>query len=132
MYYRTREGEITAADTYTSLSGLYGKSTTASIQVMANVSRIVGAMVSVATDSATNAAASISVSLSGDGLSQGSETFTVASAGVVGTETSNGVTVAAIQIPLDIPVIASNQVSVEGVTNADTGTLTMAVTLVFA
>jgi len=132
MYYRTREGEITAADTYTSLSGLYGKSTTASIQVMANVSRIVGAMVSVATDSATNAAASISVSLSGDGLSQGSETFTVASAGVVGTEVSNGVTVAAIQIPLDIPVIASNQVSVEGVTNADTGTLTMAVTLVFA
>jgi len=132
MYYRTREGEITAADTYTTLSGLYGKSTTASIQVMANVSRIVGAMVSTATDSASNAAATFAVSLSGDGLSQGSETFTVASAGVDGTTASNGQTVATTQIPLDIPVIASNQVSVEGVCNADTGSPTMAVTLVFA
>ena len=132
MYYRTREGEITAADTYTSLSGLYGKSTTASIQVPANTSRIVGAMVATATDSASNAAATFAVSLSGDGLSQGSETFAVCSAGVDGTPASNGVTVSAIQIPLDIPVIASNQVSVEGVCNADTGSPTMAVTLVFA
>jgi len=132
MYYRTREGEISASDTYTSLSGLYGKSTTASIQVPANVSRIVGCMVSTATDSASNAAATFAVQLSGDGLSQGSETFTVASAGVDGTPASNGVTVAAIQIPLDIPVVASNQVSVEGVCNADTGTPTMAVTIVFA
>jgi len=89
-------------------------------------------MVSTATDSATNAAATFAVQLSGDGLSQGSETFTVCSAGVVGTETSNGVTVAAIQIPLDIPVVASNQVSVEGVTSADTGSPTMSVTIVFA
>ena len=132
MYYRTREGEITAADTYTSLSGLYGKSTTASIQVPANTSRIVGAMVATATDSASNAAATFAVSLSGDGLSQGSETFAVCSAGVDGTPASNGVTVSAIQIPLDIPVIASNQVSVEGVCSADTGSPTMAVTLVFA
>ena len=132
MYYRTREGEITAADTYTSLSGLYGKSTTASIQVPANVSRIVGCMVSTATDSASNAACTFAVQLSGDGLSQGSETFTVASAGVDGTPASNGGTVAAIQIPLDIPVVASNQVSVEGVCNADTGSPTMAVTIVFA
>ena len=72
MYYRTREGEITASDTYTSLSGLYGKSTTASIQVPANVSRIVGAMVATATDSASNAAATFAVSLSGDGLSPAS------------------------------------------------------------
>jgi len=132
MYYRTREGEITASDTYTSLSGLYGKSTTASIQVPANVSRIVGAMVATATDSASNAAATFAVSLSGDGLSQGSETFAVCSAGVDGTPASNGATVSAIQIPLDIPVIASNQISVEGVCNADTGSPTMAVTLVFA
>ena len=132
MYYRTREGEIAAADTYTSLTGLYGKSTTASVQVPANVSRIVGAMVSVATDSASNAAATFAVQLSGDGLSQGSETFTVASAGVDGTPASNGATVAALQIPLDIPVVASNQVSIEGACNADTGTPTMAVTIVFA
>ena len=132
MYYRTREGEIAASDTYTSLSGLYGKSTTASVQVPANVSRIVGCMVAVATDSASNAAATFAVQLSGDGLSQGSETFAVASAGVDGTPASNGATVVALQIPLDIPVVASNQVSIEGVTNADTGTPTMAVTLVFA
>ena len=132
MYYRTREGEISASDTYTSLSGLYGKSTTASIQVPANVSRIVGCMVSTATDSASNAAATFAVQLSGDGLSQGQETIVVGSQGVDGTTVSNGATNLPFSLDVAIPVVGSNQVSIAMAMDTDVGTASCAVTLVFA
>ncbi len=49
MQYRTREGQRSAADTVTSLGGLYGIATATAVQVPANASKIVGLMVSVAT-----------------------------------------------------------------------------------
>jgi len=55
MEYRTREGPITAVDTETAITGLYGVSTASAVQVPANVSKIVGMMVSFQTDSAANA-----------------------------------------------------------------------------
>ena len=70
-FYRTREGAVTAADSFTALGSLYGQSTTAAIQVPAGASQIVGIMASVASDSATNGATTFAVQLSGDGLSNG-------------------------------------------------------------
>ena len=91
-YYRTRESSITAADSMTALTSLYGISTSASIQVPSGVSSIVGIITSVSSDSATNGAATFAVQISGDGLSQGQETLTVGSQGVDGTPASNGMT----------------------------------------
>ena len=41
-FYRTREGAVTAADSFTALGSLYGQSTTAAIQVPSQSSQIVG------------------------------------------------------------------------------------------
>ena len=74
MQYRTREGQISAADTVTSLGGLYGVASATAVQVPANAGKIVGLMVSVATDGAANAASTFAVQLQGDGLTSGTET----------------------------------------------------------
>jgi len=132
MYYRTREGPITAADTYTSIGNLYGLSTTASVQVPAGSSKIVGVMVSVSTDGASNAASTYAIQLQGDGLTSGTETLTVGSICVDGTNASTGDFVLPFQQAVDIGVIPSNQVAINGVMAGDTGTVEMAVTLVFA
>ena len=66
--YRTREGAITAADSFTALDSLYGQSTSSSVQVPACSSAIVGVIASISTDSATNGAATFSMQLTGDGL----------------------------------------------------------------
>ena len=44
-YYRTRESSITASDSMTALTSLYGISTSASIQVPQGVSQIVGGVI---------------------------------------------------------------------------------------
>jgi len=130
-FYRTREGQVTAADSFTAITGLYGQSTTASIQVPAGSTSIVGMIASIATDSASNGVMTASCQISGDGLSSGQETIVFAGAGVDGTTVSNGQTVEAFKLDVSIPVIASNQVSVAVAMSGDTGTCEAAVTLVF-
>ena len=131
-FYSTREGAITAADTFTSLGSLYGQSTTASIQVPAGASQIVGIMASVAGDSATNGASTFAVQLSGDGLSNGQETLCIGSMGVDGTTASTGMTNSTTNYDVAIPCVGSNQVSVAVAMDTDVGTLAASVTLVFA
>ena len=109
MYYRTREAQISASDTYTSIGNLYGLSTTASVQVPAGSSKIIGVMVSVATDGAANAASTYAIQLQGDGLTSGTETLTVGSICVDGTNASTGDFTLPFQQAVDIGVIASNQ-----------------------
>ena len=130
-FYRTREGAVTAADSFTAITGLYGQSTTASIQVPAGTSSIVGMIASVATDSASNGVTTFAAQISGDGLQSGQETIVFAGAGVVGTEVSNGATVEAFKLDVSIPCIASNQVSVAVAMSGDTGSCEAAITLVF-
>ena len=48
-FYRTREGAVTAADSFTALGSLYGQSTTAAIQVPAGASQIVGIVATMVT-----------------------------------------------------------------------------------
>ena len=129
--YRVREGSITAADSFTNLGSLYGQSTTTSVQVPAGASAIVGMIVSVSHDSATNGASTFAVQLTGDGLTE-QQTLTVGSAGVDGTPASNGTTNPPFKCDVAIPVTASNQVSIAGAMDADLGTAQMSVTLIFA
>ena len=129
--YRVREGSITAADSFTNLGSLYGQATTSSVQVPAGASAIVGMVVSVSHDSATNGAATFAVQLTGDGLTE-QQTLTVGSAGVDGTPASNGTTNLPFKCDVAIPVTASNQVSIAGAMDADIGTAQMSVCLIFA
>ena len=131
-FYRTREGTVTAGDSFTALDSLYGQSTTASIQVPAGSSQIVGIIASVSTDSATNGATTFAVQMSGDGLSNGQETFTIGGHGVDGTPASNGNTVTPMMLDVAIPVQASNQVSIAVAMDTDVGSASASVTLVFA
>ena len=131
-FYRSREGALTAADSFTALGSLYGQSTTASIQIPKQASQIVGIIATVSTDSATNGATTFAMQLSGDGLSQGQETITVGSQGVDGTTVSNGMTNLPFELDVAIPVVGSNQVSVAMAMDTDVGTASCAVTLVFA
>ena len=131
-FYRTREGAVTAADSFTALGSLYGQSTTAAIQVPAGASQIIGIMASVASDSATKGATTFAVQLSGDGLSNGQETLCIGSQGVDGTPASNGSSNPSINYDVAIPCVGSNQVSVAVATDTDVGTLAASVTLVFA
>ena len=129
--YRVREGSITAADSFTALTSLYGQSTTSSVQVPAGSNAIVGMIVSVSHDSATNGAATFAVQLTGDGLTE-QQTITVGSAGVDGTVASNGMTNLPFKCDVAIPVTASNQVSIAGAMDVDVGSAHASVTLVFA
>ena len=129
--YRVRQGSITASDSFTSLGSLYGSASTASVQVPAGSTAIVGMIVSVSHDSATNGAATFAVQLTGDGLTE-QQTITVGSAGVDGTPASNGMTNLPFKCDVAIPVTASNQVAISGAMDADIGTAQMSVTLVFA
>ena len=131
-FYRSREGALTAADSFTALGSLYGQSTPASIQIPKQATSIVGIIATVASDSASNGATTFAMQLSGDGLSQGQETMTVGSQGVDGTTVSNGTTNLPFSLDVAIPVVGSNQVSVAMAMDTDVGTASCAVTLVFA
>lgn len=131
-FYRTREGALTAADSFTALGSLFGQSTTAAIQIPQQASQIVGIIATVASDSASNGATTFAVQLSGDGLSQGQETMVIGSQGVDGTPASNGMTNLPLTLDVAIPVVGSNQVSVAAAMDTDIGTCAVAVTLVFA
>ena len=63
-FYRTREGALTAADSFTALGSLYGQSTTSAIQIPQQASSIVGIIATVASDSASNGATTFAVQLS--------------------------------------------------------------------
>ena len=130
-FYRLREGQVTASDSFTNLGGLFGQSTTSSVQVPSGSSAIVGIIASVATDSAANGVTTFGCQISGDGLSSGQETICIGGAGVDGTTASNGQTVMPFALDVNIPVVASNQVSIAVAMSGDTGTCEAAVTLVF-
>ena len=130
-FYRSREGSLTAADSMTSLGSMYGQSTTASVQCPSQTSAIVGIIATVSTDSATNGAATFAIQLSGDGLSSGQETIVIGSQGVDGTPASNGMTNLPLTLDVNIPIVASNQVSIAAAMDVDVGSAQVAVTLVF-
>ena len=129
--YRVREGAVTAADSFTALTSLYGQSTSASVQVPAGSSAIVGIIVAVSQNSATEDNATFAIQLTGDAMTE-QQTLTVGAATNVGTETSTGMTILPFTLDVAIPVTASNQVSIAGAMDADLGEAQFSVTLIFA
>jgi len=129
--YRTREGPVTAADSFTALTTLYGVSTTSAIQVPAGASQIVGVIASFASDGASNAATTFALKLEGDGLSSGSEIMTYGAHTTDGTPASTGQNNDPFQAAVSIPCIASNQISVSVAMSADSGSCEAAITLIF-
>ena len=129
--YRVREGAVTAADSFTALTSLYGQSTSSSVQVPAGSSAIVGIIAAVSQNSATEDNCTFGIQLTGDGLSE-QQTLTVGAATNVGTETSAGMTILPFTLDVAIPCTASNQVSIAGAMDADMGEAQFSVTLVFA
>jgi len=129
--YRVREGAVTAADSFTALTSLYGQSTSASVQVPAGNSSIVGLIVAVSQNSATEDNATFAIQLTGDAMTE-QQTLTVGAATNVGTETSTGMTILPFTLDVAIPVTASNQVSIAGAMDADLGEAQFSVTLIFA
>jgi len=129
--YRVREGAVTAADSFTALTSLYGQSTSSSVQVPAGSSAIVGIIAAVSQNSATEDNCTFAIQLTGDGLSE-QQTMTIGSATNVGTEVSNGTTNLPFSLDVAIPCTASNQVSIAGAMDADMGEAQFSVTLIFA
>ena len=86
-----REGEITALDTFTALTGANGDSTNNAISVPPKVSTIRGIRVSAAQDGSTAGAGTFNMKLTGDGLDL-QQIFTCGAWSNVGTETSTAVT----------------------------------------
>ena len=131
MEYRTREGQISAADTETAITGLFGVSTTSAVQVPAQSTKISGMLVSFNSDGGANAATTYAVKIGGDGLNQTAQIINVGGSTVDGTPASNGVGMLAQQIPLDLSVTGSNQISLSAFMSGDTGTVEACITLIF-
>ena len=131
MEYRTREGQISAADTETAITGLFGVSTTSAVQVPANTSKIAGMLVSFNSDGGANASTTYAVKISGDGLAGTQQIICCGGSTTDGTPVSNGVGMLAQQIPLDLGVVGSNQISLSAFMSGDTGTVECCITLVF-
>ena len=129
--YRVREGVVDTGNSFTALDSLYGQSVTASVQVPANTSAIIGIIATVSQNGATADNCTFAIQLTGDGLTE-QQTLTVGSATNVGTETSDGTTNLPFALDVAIPVTASNQVSIAGAMDADMGEAQFSVTLVFA
>ncbi len=128
-----REGEITALDTFTSLTGANGDSTNNAISVPPKVSSIRTIRVSTTSDSGGAAGCgSMNLKLTGDGLDV-QQMFSVGGWSNVGTETSTSETSGVTEIACNIPVNQNGIISVFGgfSGSADAGTVSMSVELMF-
>src|SRR3990172_4837004 len=129
--YRTREGAVTAVDTKSQLSTLGSESAPGPLLVPSGARMIVSLIVAASSDLATAADATHFIRLEGPGLPEGPETFVIGASGVQ-VATGGSYANPAFTIPVDIPVVAANEILVFG-ENAgeDAGSCTFGVTLVF-
>ena len=127
-----REGEITALDTFTSLTGANGDSTNNAISVPPKVSSIRTIRVSATQDGSTAGAGAFNMKLTGDGLDV-QQMFSCGGWANVGTETSDSQTSSVTEIACNIPVNQNGIISVFGGVSgsADPGTASMSVELMF-
>ena len=129
--YRSREGEATALDTKTQLTTLSSESAPGPLLVPANAKRLVGVILAAISNYAAATGYGALVRLEGPGLPEGPEVL-AAGAGGVAVATGGGAAVAATMIPVDIPVVPSNEILIFGeMVGTDVGQVSFAVTLVF-
>ncbi len=130
--YRTREGDITAVDTKSQLSTLGSETAPGPLLVPTGVKALVGIIVAQISNMAAATGYSALLRLEGPGLPGGPEVF-AAGAGGMAVATGGNAAMKPVQIDLNIPVTPSNEILIFGeMAGTDVGTLTMAVTLIFA
>ena len=127
-----REGEISALDSFTALTGANGDATNNAISIPPDVSSIKVIRISTAQTGATAGAVSFNCKLTGDGLNV-QQMFTAGGWVNVGTETSTGNNNQVTVIECDIPVNTNGIISVFGgfAGSADAGDASMSVELMF-
>lgn len=130
--YRTREGTVSAVDTRTALTTEGSNSSPGPLLVPAGASKLVGIIAAQCFNMAAATGYSALVRLEGPGLSEGPECVAIGAGGVPVATGGNGLN-PAVMIPLDIPVVPSNEILVFGeMCGTDVGSAEFVVTLVFA
>jgi len=130
-WYRSREGEATAADTKTQLTTLGSQTAPGPLLVPSRASRLVKAIVVAAANYAAVGSASAIVRLEGPGLPEGPEVITV---GAMGGDSTTGIqgSAGAKEFELDIPVTPSQEILIFAeMCGADIGQISVGVTLIF-
>ena len=127
-----REGEITALDTFTALTGACGDAVNNAVSVPPKVNSIRTIRVSHSQDGSTAGAGSYGVKLTRDGLDI-QQLFSVGGWSNVGTETGTALDNAVTVIECNIPVNQNGTISIFGGFggSADAGTVSMGVELLF-
>ena len=130
--YKSREGEATALDTKSQLTTLGSETAPGPLLVPAGVSKLAGIIVAAIMNMAAATSYSALVRLEGPGLDSGNEVIAVGTGGVPVATGGNAVVLAKF-IPLDVPVIPTNEILVFGeMAGTDVGQVSFGVTLVFA
>ena len=130
--YRSREGEATALDTKSQLTTLASESAPGPLLVPADATGLVGVILaSIMNYAAATGYASL-IRLEGPGLPEGPEVI-AAAAGGVAVATGGGASVMSTLIPLNIPVVPSNEILIFGeMVGTDVGQVSFGVILVFS
>ncbi len=130
--YRTREGDATALDTRTQLTTLGSETAPGPLLVPQGMTHIVGVRIAAIFNMAAATGYSALVRLEGPGLKNGPECIAAGAGGVPVATGGNGV-LAAVTIPMNLPVIASNEILIFGeMAGTDVGGMGFGVTLIFS
>lgn len=129
--YRSREGEATALDTKTQLTTLGSEAAPGPLLVPTAVTKLKEIIVTGIQNMAAATGFSAFVRLEGPGLSNGPEVIAVAAGGNA-VATGGNAAIAAVKIPLDIPVTSANEILIFGeMVGTDVGQVSLGVTLIF-
>ena len=129
--YRSREGDVTAVDTKTQLTTLGSETAPGPLLVPAGAKTLLSIIVAAAPNYAAANDAGLFIRLEGPGLPEGPESITIGATGG-GVATGGASTQKAREIPLNIPVVPSNEILIFAeMAGEDVGTVTVGVTLVF-
>ena len=130
-HYRTRNNAVTALDTRTQLTVDGEQSAPGPLQVPAGAKSLLGVYLTGMCDFAAAEQGGYLVRLEGPGLPEGPETLPVAATGVF-VATGGAAAHSPIYIPLDIPVVPSNEIIVTAeMVGVDVGSSEVGATLVF-
>lgn len=132
----TVEGDLTAADTSTSLT-TQGSVTAPSIVIPTGVTKIDKIAVSISADFAADGGAGFFVRLNGNAVKNGEQVIAVGAAGGIapeaGANTAPSPSVLFILEDVEIDITASDTITIRGeMAGSDLGTARMVVTLIFA
>lgn len=122
---------MAAIDTANALATLGSEGALGNVVVPSNVSSIKEIIACASTDGAAVGSSTFFLRLRGNGLRDGQQAIAVGAIG--GTLATTGIAAGVpIVVPVDIPVIPGNQITLEGeMAGADSGTARMIATLVF-